>query len=157
MIPNPAEDICNECFKYAKQHKFALTERVNIDDNDNEDDEVRTEREIARQQEKETMVLQATLHVSMAQTQRQLYQAKKLAAMETKDNRPSERVLCFVGDYAQNLYIPNFASEKPGDTYYFSPLACYCFGMVDCSTMRLAAMMYTEEYGKKGGNNVALL
>jgi hypothetical protein len=87
------------------------------------------------------------------------YQEKQDAAANTRNNRPSERILCFVGDYAQNLYIPNFASEQPGETYYFSPLNCYCFGMVDCSAVpaRLAAMLYTEDAGKKGGNNVASL
>jgi hypothetical protein len=93
----------------------------------------------------------------MAQTQREYFQEKKKEAFDTRNNRPSERVLCYVGDYAQNLSIPNFAAEQPGETYYYSPLSCYCFGMVDCSTnpIRLAAMLYTEDSGKKGGNNVA--
>jgi hypothetical protein len=70
---------------------------------------------------------------------------------------PSERTLCFVADYAQNMYIPNFASEQPGATYYYSPMSCYCFGVVDASKDHLSAWMYTEDVAKKGGNNVASL
>jgi len=38
---------------------------------------------------------------------------------------------CIVGDYAQNLGVPHFGGEQPGDTYYYSPLSVYCFGVVD--------------------------
>ena len=110
----------------------------------------------------EKMITDAALHVRMAKTQREYFREKKKAAMETCNNRQSERVLCYVGDYAQKNYLslPNFASEQPGDTYYYSPLRCHCFGMlVDCSTdpIRLAAMLYTKDVAKKGGNNVASL
>ena len=70
----------------------------------------------------ERLVLAAARHVEMAQRQRLLYQAKKKEAMDTCLLPPSERVLCFVADYAQNMCLPNFASEQPGATYYYSPL-----------------------------------
>ena len=31
----------------------------------------------------------------------------------------------------QNLCIPNFKDEQPGDTYYLTPLTILLFGVVD--------------------------
>jgi len=64
-----------------------------------------------------------------------------------------------VVDYAQNLGLPHFGGEQPGDTYYYSPLAVYCFGVVDtsCTPEVLHCYGYTEDHGTKGGNNVASL
>lgn len=66
---------------------------------------------------------------------------------------------CIVCDYCQNLGVPHFGGEQPGDTYYFSPLNIYCFGVVDatCTPEKLYAYGYTEDHGAKGGNNVASL
>jgi hypothetical protein len=161
VIPKPSEDICNECFVYASRHKY-LTHQ---EQQDGEEDGMQQQQQEdnaadeAKMLENEEMILKASKHVTMAQAQREFFQAKKQEALDTVNNRPSERVLCYVGDFAQNLCIPNFASEQPGDTYYMVPLSCYCFGMADCSTdpIRLAALMYTEDVHKKGGNNVASL
>ena len=66
---------------------------------------------------------------------------------------------CLVADYCQNLSIPHFGSEQPGDTYYFSPLFVYVFGVADVSgeKSKLLAYGYSEDQGGKGGNNVASL
>lgn len=66
---------------------------------------------------------------------------------------------CLVADYSQNLGLPHFGEEQPGDTYYFSPLSVYIFGIVDvsCSPEVLHAFGYTEDQGNKGGNNVSSL
>jgi hypothetical protein len=77
----------------------------------------------------------------MAQQQRCLYQVARKAAIATVYQRPSERILCYVTDYAQNMYIPNFASEQPGATYYYSPMSTYCFGVVDAAKDHLSAWM----------------
>ena len=37
-------------------------------------------------------------------------------------------------DMGQNLCLPNFEAEQPGDTYYFSPLTILLFGVVDNAT-----------------------
>jgi hypothetical protein len=105
----------------------------------------------------EKTVADAAKHVLMAQEQRELFRMKKEAAVLSLNKDPSERVLCFVADYAQNMYIPNFASEQPGATYYYSPMNAYVFGIVDTSIKKLAAYIYTEDIGKKGGNNVTSL
>ena len=67
------------------------------------------------------------------------------------------RRYCLVADYCQNMALPHFGGEQPGETYYFSPLGVYCFGMVDPTIDRLFAHLYTEGEGQKGGNNVASL
>jgi hypothetical protein len=66
---------------------------------------------------------------------------------------------CLVADYSQNLGLPHFGEEQPGDTYYFSPLSVFVFGVVDVSYTpeKLFAYGYTEDQGLKGGNNVASL
>ena len=59
-------------------------------------------------------------------------------------------------DFSQNIYLPNFGGNQPGDTYYYSPLNIYQFGIVDCSdgSDTLYSYVYSEGDGKKGGNNV---
>ena len=66
---------------------------------------------------------------------------------------------CFIIDYAQNINIPHFGEEQPGDIYYLSPKNVYVFGISDPSKERtiLHAYVYEEKTGKKGGNNVASL
>ena len=111
--------------------------------------------------EQEDLVEQAAKHVMMAKKQRELFNIKKdLATVDAISHPPTpdeHKVLCFVADYAQNMDIPSFRSEQPGETYYYSPLNDYCFGIVDCShdPCLLTAYNYTEDYAKKGGNNVA--
>jgi hypothetical protein len=103
------------------------------------------------------MVTRPWRKIEMAQQQQELYRKKKKEPINTVGNPPRDRVVCFVADYAQNLPIPNFASEQPGATYYYSPLSCYCFGVVDTAVDMLTAWLYSEAQAKKGGNNVASL
>ena len=105
----------------------------------------------------EELVERASHHVDMVKAQRQMFNIYKRKAIKMKDKPRNERTVCFVGDYAQNMSIPNFAEEQPGEVYFFSPLNAYCFGMVDCSTepSQLAAYTYFEGEGRKGGDNVA--
>ena len=98
-------------------------------------------------------------HCMMWKTQRQYVTTRKEEAKS--DFR--EKVLwpcrhdMFVCDYAQNLDMPHFGGEQPGDTYYYSPLTINVFGVVDYSVEELDAYVYTEGEGKKGGNNVVSL
>ena len=74
----------------------------------------------------------------------------------SKDGRISKKELevCYVCDFAQNLAIPHFGGEQPGETYYYSLLNINVFGIVDYATEKLFTGVYTEGDGKKGGNNV---
>jgi hypothetical protein len=48
-------------------------------------------------------------------------------------------------------------AEMDNNGEFFSPMSCYCFGVVDASKDQLSARLYTEATAKKGGNNVASL
>ena len=71
----------------------------------------------------------------------------------------TDKVITKVADYAQNLDILHFGSEKPGDTYYYPPLGIYIFGMVRLykEVETLCAQYYYKGDAKKGGNNIASL
>ena len=71
----------------------------------------------------------------------------------------SDKIFCLVGDYCQNMGIPNLGEEQSRETYYYSPKSVYCFGMANVGIEKptLYTYIYPEEVGKKGGNNVALL
>ena len=42
-----------------------------------------------------------------------------------------DRVVVYTADYSQNMGLPNFAGEQPGETYYYSPLQAFVFGVVE--------------------------
>ena len=70
----------------------------------------------------------------------------------------SSRTYTFIADYSQNLDLPHFGGEQPGETFYYSPLNIFQFGVVDpTDNDKLYAFVYDEGDGKKGGNNVASL
>eukprot|EP00978_Attheya_sp_CCMP212_P039672 scaffold208562_cov36-Attheya_sp.AAC.2 len=112
-----------------------------------------------RQEYLENQVMKMSLHVDRAQKMRALAQKKSQEAKEDASKPHNEQRHCFVMDYSQNLDIPHFGDEQPGETYYYSPLSVYCFGTIDCSTTpeHMHAFIYKEGQGKKGGNNVSSL
>ena len=161
-IQKPSKDICGECYKHANRFKILAGRRVDDgEDSDEENDEANVSNprseaeELQRMLDSESEVKKAAKHVHMAEAQRTLFNRQKLEAIRTRFNEKSERVLTFVCDYAQNMTLPNFGSEQPGETYYYSPLNVYCFGIVDTSSDHLHAMLYLEGEAKKGGDNVA--
>ena len=62
-----------------------------------------------------------------------------------------------MANYAQNLYVPTFNSEQPGEKYFYSPVNFHVFGVADAphQPTKLTARAYMEFDGKKRGNNVA--
>merc|ERR1712032_1695723 len=83
---------------------------------------------------------------------------------EAKDNSPldvddDEVCLVIIIDFAQNLEMPSFREDQPGETYYFTPMTVPAFGIVDCNSKdnHLYAYIYSEKEGRKGGNDVASL
>ena len=107
----------------------------------------------------ETLVLEMGKHCNMWKTQREYVQKKRDEGKNDflwKVLWPLRRDI-FVCDYMQNLDLPHYGGEQPGDTYYYSPLAIFGFGVVDYSIEQLYAYIYTEGEGKKGGNNVVSL
>ena len=82
----------------------------------------------------------------------------KKAKEDAEKNTPwSQRMVVQIADFAQNLDMPHFGGEQPGDTYYFSPLGIYLFGIVSpyIHSSNLLCQYFTEGEGAKGGNNVA--
>jgi hypothetical protein len=109
VVPRPSEDICNECFLYANRHKYSTTVATTAAEERNPNAAVATVNARAEQmEENEAMILKASNHVVMAQAQCKYFQDKKKEAFDTRDNKPSERVLTYVGDFAQNLSLPHF-------------------------------------------------
>ena len=174
------EDICGDCYTFANRHKYISnllageTEEAKDDDSTSggrknsrakdKDEEAVTANAVDDErallvEKQENEVMKAAHHVKMAKAQREHFRDKKEEAfLDRQQGKPmEERSLCFVADYAQNLSVPNFAGEQPGDTYYYSPANAFCFGVADCSTRptKLNAYTYLEDVGKKGGNNVA--
>jgi hypothetical protein len=158
VIQRPAEDLCDDCVIFANRHKYGKRQAQEEDDDvvpptkSPDFDTLNKETE-----EQEELVLEAAKHVKMAQSQRLLFVNKKREALMMADEPLNRRTLTFVCDFAQNMYVPNFAAEQPGATYYYSPLNVYPFGIVDCSCepSQLIAFMFAEGEGKKGGNTVA--
>lgn len=109
--------------------------------------------------EDELNILNWKEHVDAFRAQREY--VNKLAAeakLHATQNIPwPTRKYAYCSDYCQNMDIPHFGSEQPGETYYYSPLNISCFGCVDFATDKLDAFVYTEAEGRKGGNNVASL
>ena len=67
------------------------------------------------------------------------------------DEPIEDRVVTLVMDYCQNLDLPHIGSEQVGDAYYYSPIWLYCLGIVDASTNKLSAYVYSEADGGRGG------
>ena len=182
LVPQKARaDVCGDCYIFANRHRY-ICKLINPSNKSGEEDEgdvaaevdaavdldveADTEKDQAGQGEQthlcvqqEGLVMDAAKHVTMARAQRDFFRDKKEEAyLHRLQGKPmEERILTFVADYAQNVSVPHFAGEQPGDTYYYSPCSAYVFGIADCSTRptKLTAHTYLEDVGKKGGNNVA--
>jgi hypothetical protein len=102
-------------------------------------------------------------HVKEARAQRELANEylKKSKEDATNNTPHGERTYAMCADFAQNMEVPSFNSEQPGETYYFSPLTVNVFGIAEeftkPGTATMTAFAYPEYDGKKGGDNVASL
>jgi hypothetical protein len=72
----------------------------------------------AQQEHLENQVLKMSLHVENARKMCALAQQKSREAKEDVTKPHSERRHCFVMDYSQNLGLPHFGDDQPGETYY---------------------------------------
>ena len=98
-------------------------------------------------------------HCKQQSTQRlYLLELRDQTVQDWKNNIPfQERHDVIVCDYSQNLDLPHFGNEQPGESYYWSPLGIYIFGTCNYATETLNAYTYHEGEGDKGGNNVSSL
>ena len=114
----------------------------------------------------ERLVMIASKHVKAARSQRKLLNDKvEQAIKDVENNLPhKDTVHTLVVDYGQNMQLPWFGENQPGETYYYTPLNVYNLGVVNTAENKLHkikdklyAHVYTEAGGAKGGNNVSLL
>ena len=127
------------------------------DENENKN-EAEFERMVTTMQGK---MIEAKAHVRAYQVQRE--ESKKIISLARSDISnllPSifrNRVLTI--DMGQNLNLPNFEGEQPGDTFYLSPLTVLLFGVVDNATEskkdHMKAYIWQEFEGERGANNIA--
>jgi hypothetical protein len=100
-------------------------------------------------------------HVHQSRSMRGLVQLKtQLAIQSLLDlKRHPERDHMVVCDFAQNLPLPHYGGEQPGEMYYLSALKIHLFGIVDLSVMpnKLTCYVNKESTARKGSNNVASL
>lgn len=109
-------------------------------------------------EKKERLVLQMAEHIGKFKMQREYVKEwDRFVKAQGDDVQWPNRTHMYCGDYSQNMDLPHFGGEQPGDSYYFSPLAVYLFGIADHSTDVLSAYLYHEGVGKKGGDNVVSL
>lgn len=132
----------------------------NLNKNTNEDEDAGDVSVDKIALEWERRILEASTHVRRARVQRALANQKiETAKLHKQQNvHHSERTYTFIADYCQNMSLPFFGSSQPGETYYYTPLNVYLFGVVDASADdHLHGHLYKEGDAKKGGNSVASL
>ena len=141
ILPKPCKDICNECHILANAFRYYNIINKNTELNKTEDN-------FNGYESREHVIAMANIHVNRAISQRLYF--NKLSE-EAKANNNEVLVM----DYCQNLALPSFGSEQPSQTYYFSPLNVFAFGIYNVCNGKLDACIYHEGQGKKGGNNVS--
>jgi hypothetical protein len=90
---------------------------------------------------------------------RGLVQLKTQLAIQSllDQKRHPERDRMDVCEFAQNLPLPHYGGEQPGENYYLSALTINLFGIVDLSMTpnKLTCYVYKESTSRKGSNNGA--
>ena len=147
----PCRDTCDMCY----EHKMLVAKgKKSVSDN-----ELTEPTDDAKDIDLESNLLRSAAHAAQARAQRtHANECVRLAKEDYANNSHFYRrrfVITF--DYAQNLGISHFGDEQPGDTYYFSPLNLYVFGVANNALPKnhLHGYLHHEGEGKKGGANVA--
>ena len=131
-------------------------------ESDVSEEETRGEEELEAEMERMSATMRkARDHVRAYQIQRnQCRRLISLARLDITHLLPSllrRKVLTI--DMGQNLCLPNFEAEQPGDTFYLSPLTVLLFGVVNNATEdgidRMNAYIWREFEGDRGANNIA--
>jgi len=161
-------DTCSDCHKFYNNAKDAKEKEATINQNDVANNPIH---EIASnvcavadidRLEYEKIILDASKHIEDA-VKMQNYANKKMheSLQDKIDNKPWSKMRgVSIADYCQNMECPYFGLWQPGNTYYFSLISVFCFGVsnVGIKDHSLRAYIYLEgEEGKKGRNNVASL
>ena len=107
-----------------KSHAAATAARSNGDDPEESESESDEDDEGYDTDGQEEELLKAAKHVERARAQQLLFNQLIEEALKhkTENVTHSQRTYMRVGNYCQNLELPFFGAEQPGDTYYMSPL-----------------------------------
>ncbi|KAG7358348.1 hypothetical protein IV203_014936 [Nitzschia inconspicua] len=190
-VRKPTEDICNYCYKIYNGHKFGSSVSLSAAETEEaanlsmeemvletEEDQVDFMQSVSTENglnipesltqladSKEKELLEAAMHVKQALAMRALVNEKMETAKEHRnENVPHcDRVYTLVADFCQNMELPHFGSNQPGETYYLTPARLEGFGVVDVSHSGkdgsdvdpLYFHCFLEGHGAKGGSNVA--
>ena len=67
-------------------------------------------------------LVEVSEHVNAAISMRKFFEEVEREAKEKAPGKvdPEEVCICIIIDYAQNLDLPSFRSDQPGETYYYS-------------------------------------
>jgi hypothetical protein len=186
-IRKPCNETCGECtifrnaFRYRQLHqKVDDSESENSSDDDksnNEDDTDEAVKDIETIEENiitlttsflagvehdtEFIIESAHHHVHQSRSMRGLFQLKaQLTIQSLLDlKRHPELDRMVVCDFAQNLTLPHYGGEQPGEIYYLLAYTINLFGIVDLSVTpnKLTCYVYKESTARKGSNNGASL
>jgi hypothetical protein len=173
VVRKPSKDICGVCYQFHLGNRKAVAKTSDTDpvgaitntsstsdDDEANDDNDGTEGE---REDLETLEVANKIknHIEDATSMRELSQkAIEDAKTATRDNVLDQDLkITLVVDYCQNMEMPFFGKDQPGETYYYTPKTINLLGIVDCNPEKevLHAYAYSEEEGGKGGNNVASL
>jgi hypothetical protein len=171
-------DTCGECsifwnaFRYSQSHQKSTT-ASDSDSDSNINDEYAYDMEASEENvsaltksflageeyDTEVIIEAAGHHILQSKSMRAPIQSKTKLAIESvideKCHINHGRVI--VCDFAQNLPLPHFGGEQPGDIYYLSSLTINLFGIIKFSTApnKLTCYVYKESITRKCSNIVA--
>jgi hypothetical protein len=160
LVCEPGKDICGGlCHQFHNDDACLQSDDDNEDNDDADKDGALME---ARALETQKLANEIKQHVedvtSMRARCRTVMEEAKTA---TKHNvADKEMVKPLVANCCQNMELPFFGKDLPGDTCCCTPKTINLFGVVDCNSSEkdiLCSCACGEDHGGKGRNNVALL
>ena len=106
----------------------------------------------------ETNLLYSATHIVMTRAQcTHTNECSRLVKQDNANNLYFYQCRCVITfNFAQNLGLLYFSDEQPGDTYYYSSLSLYIFGIINNALLKnhLHSYLCHEGEGKKSGVNV---
>jgi hypothetical protein len=171
IVPRPSRDNRDIWYQFHIGNRKACkrSRDDHLDSDDKDDNRIPTESEQLSRETRRIVSDLETLetaqmikqHIEDMTSMRELCQ-KVIVGVETAtrdDVADEEMVIMIVLDYCQNMEMPFFRKDQPGETYYYTPETINLLGIVDCNPKKdlQHAYAYSEEEGGKGGNNAAFL
>ena len=152
---------CNAVQNRQTQARTNTGETGGSEEIDEDEDDKGVNQEMVREKlaEYESVVEELKVHVKHYEMQRKMANdVQKLAIDNITNLLPSlHRRQVLIIDMGENLAIPNFAADQPGDTYYLSPLTIYLFGVAFKESEKVTQMnayVWPEYEANHGAHNI---